>query len=232
MKLEARDRRILRRMLSDVTDPVDLLLVRGDAPRDRQAADVLAALAGAVPWAVRPLTVGPDDVMAAAARVTVTPTFVWRHRIRPETVLRYQGAPTGYQFAMFVETLRALAVGGFEEEAGTAEALAGIGQAVSLTIYVSPTCPFSPRAVRVAYALALATPMVAATVVDVASFPEAAAAAGVTAVPHTVAALAGGEPRQEWTGVLPSTGVAERVTRLAAVHASALHAADSPRIWR
>ncbi|MDP3767008.1 MAG: thioredoxin family protein [Dehalococcoidia bacterium] len=109
--------------------------------------------------------------------------------------LRFFGMPGGNEFPNFIETMIDVSKQKTDVGAEAAKQLKKLKDDVSITVYVTPTCPHCPGVVRAAYRLALASPRVHAAAVEISEFPRLAQQLGVRAVPLTVindeAAVAG-----------------------------------------
>jgi glutaredoxin-like protein len=99
---------------------------------------------------------------------------------------RFFGVPGGYEFTSLLEDI--LEVGGAGPDLPTevAEALAGLKNDVHIQVFVTPTCPYCPAAVRMGHELALASERVTADMVMTTEFPHLAQRYGVMAVPKIV----------------------------------------------
>lgn len=99
--------------------------------------------------------------------------------------IRYFGVPAGYEFTSVIEDLLMVS----SQKHGLApEALAElekIDQPVRLQVFVSPTCPYCPKAVRAAHKLALASDLVSADMVETSAFPHLVQKFEVSGVPRT-----------------------------------------------
>ena len=100
--------------------------------------------------------------------------------------VRYFGLPAGYEFVGFIEDIIDVGSGGPALEQATADALTALASPVHIQVFVSPTCPYCPAAVRAAHKLAMASAKVSADCVVVGEFPHLAQRYGVMAVPRTV----------------------------------------------
>jgi glutaredoxin-like protein len=100
--------------------------------------------------------------------------------------IRFYGIPSGYEFNTLIEDIVAISVGahGLTEE--TVEALSTLQEPVHLQVFVTPTCPYCPAAVQMAHAMAMASDLVTADMVESVEFPELATRYGVMGVPRTV----------------------------------------------
>jgi alkyl hydroperoxide reductase subunit AhpF len=69
----------------------------------------------------------------------------------------------------------------------TLEQLARLTAPLHLKVFVTPTCPYCPRAVLLAHKMAMASDWVTADAIDATEFPELAAHYRVQGVPRTIA---------------------------------------------
>ncbi|MEF3275893.1 MAG: thioredoxin family protein [Chloroflexus sp.] len=101
--------------------------------------------------------------------------------------LRFAGLPSGYEFASLIEAIR-LAGGAVQPDLqpATLALLETIKAPMHLQVFVTPTCPYCPRAVVMAYRLAIANPYISAEGIEVTEFPELGDRYAVMGVPKTV----------------------------------------------
>ncbi|MEW6567475.1 MAG: thioredoxin family protein [Chloroflexota bacterium] len=100
--------------------------------------------------------------------------------------VHFYGLPSGYEFASLISSLQSVSKGEPDLSPAVREALASLAAEVELRVFVTPTCPYCPRAVVLAHQMALASPRVRAAMVEAMEFPEEADRHGVSGVPHTV----------------------------------------------
>ena len=109
--------------------------------------------------------------------------------------LRFFGIPGGNEFPNFVETIIEASRQRVQVSPEAAKHLKKLRDKASITVFVTPTCPYCPGVVRAAYRLALASAHVQAAAVEISEFPRLAQRWSVRAVPFTVindrAAIAG-----------------------------------------
>ncbi len=100
--------------------------------------------------------------------------------------VRFYGIPSGYEFGSLIEDIIDISQGesGLSEETKTA--LAGLEEAVHIQVFVTPTCPYCPRAVRLAHKLAIESDLIKADMVEAIEFPHLANKYQVMGVPRTV----------------------------------------------
>ena len=96
------------------------------------------------------------------------------------------GVPAGYEFSTFIEDLRMLGSGDPALSEDTHKALGRLTHPIHIQVFVTPTCPYCPRAVVLAHKLAMASDLVTADMVEATEFPHLANKYQVQGVPRTV----------------------------------------------
>ena len=100
--------------------------------------------------------------------------------------VRLYGIPSGYEFASLLHAIQTVAAGKPELSEETLATLAGLTWPVHIQVFVTPTCPYCPVSVVLAYQLAVASPNVRADMVEATEFPQLAIKYQVMGVPRTV----------------------------------------------
>ncbi|WP_322821894.1 protein disulfide oxidoreductase [Chloroflexus sp.] len=129
-----------------------------------------------------------DSAYAAELGVDKAPGIVFLvGEERQNHGLRFAGLPSGYEFASLIEAIR-LAGGAVQPDLqpATLALLETIQSPMHLQVFVTPTCPYCPRAVVMAYRLALANPYISAEGIEVTEFPALGDRYAVMGVPKTV----------------------------------------------
>ena len=100
--------------------------------------------------------------------------------------IRYFGIPSGYEFSSIIEDVMMVSQGesGLSEE--TKARVAELKEPVHFQVFVTPTCPYCPRAVRLAHQLALESELIRGDMVEAIEFPHLSAKYQVQGVPRTV----------------------------------------------
>jgi glutaredoxin-like protein len=100
--------------------------------------------------------------------------------------IRFYGLPSGYEFGTLVEAILDVSRGdsGLSEETRTA--LKELAKPVHLQVFSTPTCPYCPRAVRMAFRFAIESDLITADGVEVTGYPDLAQKYRVSSVPKTV----------------------------------------------
>jgi glutaredoxin-like protein len=159
-------------------------------------------------------TIGPD---ARERGIERAPTIVLREKGSDRDNVRFIGLPAGYEFQTLVEALRMIGSGetGLGDE--SAKQIAAVTGRVRMQAFVTPTCPYCPRAVLAAYKLALANPNVVAEGVEASEFPALAQRYRISGVPDTI--IDGPNGQQRVLGGQPDHVFVEAVMKVAAAPA-------------
>ena len=112
--------------------------------------------------------------------------------------VRYYGIPAGYEFATFLKDLKMVSKGATELSEKSRSRLASVSSPVHIQVFVTPTCPYCPKAVSLAHQFAIENPHVRADMIDVAEFPHLGQKYAVMGVPKVII-----NERVEFTGFLP-----------------------------
>lgn len=100
--------------------------------------------------------------------------------------VRYYGIPSGYEFTSLITSIGLVSQGESQLSSETQELLQNLEDEVKVEVFVTPTCPYCPRAVILAHQLAVASPRVSAAMVEATEFPEQSMQYGISGVPHSV----------------------------------------------
>jgi glutaredoxin-like protein len=100
--------------------------------------------------------------------------------------VRFYGIPSGYEFTSIVEDVMDVSKGQSGLQPRTKEALAKIEEPVHFQVFVTPTCPYCPQAVRLAHQMAIESDLIRADMVEAIEFPHLANRYAVYGVPRTV----------------------------------------------
>ncbi len=186
-----RDRKVLRQEFQQLAAPVKLVVFTQELEcqycrETRQIVEELAELSGQI--AVEVYDFVADKEAVATYKIDKIPAIaVVRGGDKLKDYgIRYYGIPSGYEFSSLVEDILMVSAGesGLSQE--TKEAVASINVPVHLQVFVTPTCPYCPRAVRLAHQLALESDLITADMVEAIEFPHLANKYDVMGVPRTV----------------------------------------------
>lgn len=100
--------------------------------------------------------------------------------------VRFYGIPSGYEFTSLVEAVVMVSRGKARLSEATLAALGEIEEPVNIQVFVTPTCPYCPKAVQLAHSLAVASDKITAAMVEAIEFPYLAQKHGVQGVPRSI----------------------------------------------
>jgi glutaredoxin-like protein len=125
------------------------------------------------------------DEEAKALGITRAPTTLFRKKGTTRSNMRFLGIPSGYEFTTLLETLLMLG-GGELELTPTLESVKEIDDAINLQTFVTPTCPYCPRAVLTAFRFALVNDRIVAEGIEANEFPTLSQMHRISGVPDTI----------------------------------------------
>ncbi len=125
--------------------------------------------------------------------------------------IRFFGVPAGYEFSALLEDVIDVSRGATQLSPNTQTLLNTLIKPLHIEVFVTPTCPYCPAAVRMAHKMALSSEKITADMVSALEFPYLADRYNVYGVPKTV--VNGGEVMFE--GALPEREFVAQVMRAA-----------------
>ncbi|MGC8912717.1 MAG: protein disulfide oxidoreductase [Thermoplasmata archaeon] len=119
---------------------------------------------------------------------------------------KFFGIPAGYEFTTLVEDIVEISYEKPELHEKTRALLKNVDRDVHIMVFVTPTCPYCPAAVRIAHKFAFENPKISAEMIEASEFPDLAEKYGVFSVPKVVI-----NNDVEFEGALPEEHFAEHV---------------------
>ncbi len=147
-----------------------------------QLAQEVAATSSKLTAEVYDFDTAPDK--AAAYNITMAPAMVIVGA--RDYGLRYYGIPSGHEFSTLLYGIQRASQGEPDLDPQTLSFLNGLTQPVNIQVFVTPTCPYCPRAAILAYDMAVASDKVVTDVVESMEFPDLANRFQVMGVPLNV----------------------------------------------
>lgn len=129
--------------------------------------------------------------------------------------VRYFGLPAGHEFGAFLEDIVDVSNGTTDLMPDTKEALKNIDKDVQIYVFVTPTCPYCPMAVRMAHKFALENALagknkILGDMIEAIEYPDLADKYRVMAVPKVVIRV-NGEDKVEFEGAYPEKMFLEKL---------------------
>ena len=189
--LKEEDRKAIKEELSGLQHAVTLLLFTQEfecqyCRESRQLAEEVSRLSDQVSLEVYDLQADAD--IAEQYGIEKSPArVVMRGGEEPKDFgIRFFGIPSGYEFGTFIEDIKIVGSGqsGLSEE--TKQELAALETPVHFQVFVTPTCPYCPRAVLLAHQMAMENDLIRADMVEAIEFPHLSTKYEVRGVPRTV----------------------------------------------
>jgi glutaredoxin-like protein len=127
--------------------------------------------------------------LAQQYKIDKAPGFVIAAREGDQLVdygIRFFGIPSGYEFTSLINDLVMVSSRNSALTDPTREFLKSLNSPVHLQVFVTPTCPYCPRAVVLAHQMAMESPWIESEMVEASEFFDLANQFNVSGVPHTV----------------------------------------------
>jgi glutaredoxin-like protein len=154
----------------------------GFCPETRQLLEELTGLTDKLKLTV--YDVDKEPAKAAEYGVDKVPAIVVMGE--KDFGIRFFGIPSGYEFMSLLEAIVDVSRGETELSQETKEALKELDREVNIQVFVTPTCPYCPMAVRLGHQMAMESPMVKAAMVEATEFPELTQKYEVFGVPKSI----------------------------------------------
>jgi glutaredoxin-like protein len=185
--LRDKDKEHLRHEFETLAEPVKLVVFTQELECDfckqtREIAEEVAALSDKI--SVEVFDFISDKDKADAYGIDKIPGIAIVGK--KDYGIRYFGIPSGYEFSSLVEDIAMVSHGESGLSEATKKAIAGLKEPVHIQVFVTPTCPYCTRAVRLAHQLALESDLVRSDMVEAIEFPHLAEKYSVMGVPRTV----------------------------------------------
>jgi glutaredoxin-like protein len=185
--LSEKDQQYVRNLFENMTDDVKLIMFTQELEcqycrETRQILEEVAELSDKISLTVYNFQTDKDK--AEKYHIDKIPATVIEGK--RDYGIRYYGIPSGYEFSSLLEDIVdvSIAESGFSAEAK--EMLAKIDKPLHLQVFVTPTCPYCPKAVRMAHKAAIENENITADMVEATEFPHLSMRYNVRGVPRTV----------------------------------------------
>lgn len=127
-----------------------------------------------------------DTEIAKKYGIDKIPATVFLGKDDKDFGMRFYGIPSGYEFATLVEDIIDLSKGTTRLTAQSKEAIKKVDRDIHIQVFITPTCPYCPKAARLGHQLAMENEHIRADVIEAIEFPDLANNYGVYGVPKTV----------------------------------------------
>jgi len=183
----------IKELFADLKEPVQILFFGSKKDCDyceptHQLLEELAAISDKIGFSVHDIEEDAD--LASAYNLDKAPATIIAAKNGDEVTdqgIQFSGIPSGHELNTLINDVILVSNrdSGLDQE--TRDFLKGLDKPVLLQVFVTPTCPYCPRAVFLAHQMAMENPeMVRAEGVESMEFPELAQKFMVSGVPQTV----------------------------------------------
>ncbi len=179
----------VRDLLAGIKSPVTLQMFSqesecGYCKETQQILEEIAELSDLVSLQVSDFVA--DKALAESLGVDKIPAVAVLGDDGQDYGIRFFGIPSGYEFTSLLEAIILVGTGELGITDSTRAFLDSLEEPLHLQVFVTPTCPYCPRAVVLAHHLAYASDKVTADMVEVSEFPHLGSRYNVMGVPRTV----------------------------------------------
>lgn len=165
----------------------------------------LAELSPKVSLEIRNLQIDSQD--AKEFGVDKVPAIILMGEGDKDYGMRFFGIPSGYEFSSLLSDIIDVSQGKSDLSQELVDKVAAISSPVDIKVFVTPTCPYCPQAVRAAHKIAMANPTyVKAHMIESVEFPHLANKYAVYGVPKTII-----NEKVQFEGALPDQAVVEQL---------------------
>ncbi|WP_456366672.1 protein disulfide oxidoreductase [Thermococcus sp.] len=214
------DKRVIREeFFSKITKPVKLMVFIGKdhcqyCEQLKQLLGELSELTDKLTYEVVDFDTAEGKELAGQYRIDRAPTVTITQDGRDMGV-RYFGLPAGHEFGAFLEDIIDVSNGSTDLMPETKEAVKAIDRDVRILVFVTPTCPYCPLAVRMVHKFAIENTLsgrgkLLGDMVEAIEYPEWADQYSVMAVPKIIIQV-DGEDKIQFEGAYPEKMFLEKL---------------------
>jgi len=178
----------IRKNLSDMKDKVKLVAFLDSTDKCHYCADLKVILDliknNAEKVEVEYHILSREQEKAKEYEVEYAPTIILEKGEKRN--IRYVGIPGGYEFPVFIETIRNLSNSQTKLSNSTKQKLSSINKPVHIKILITLSCPYCPLAARTSNSFAIENDNIKSEIIDVGEIEEVAIKYDVQAVPKIV----------------------------------------------
>jgi glutaredoxin-like protein len=123
---------------------------------------------------------------AAKYGIEDSPVIVMLKEDDSDTGIRFYGIPSGYEFSTFIEDIVMISTGKHQLSDKAVEEINKIEKPVEIKVFVTPTCPYCPKAVFLAHQLAYINKNITGKMVESMEYQDLAQKYNVYGVPKSI----------------------------------------------
>lgn len=211
--MREKDREYVTKLFTEgLRDDVEIIVFTQDFECEycratRELAEEVASLSDKIHLIVHDFQ--SDTEKAKEMAVDKIPALIVRNPSH-SFALRFFGIPSGYEFVSLIEDIVDSSRASSRLSPDTKQTIRSWGKKAHVQVFVTPTCPYCPRAVRLAHQMAIENPNIIADMVESIEFPQLANKYDVMAVPKIIV-----NERPAFEGALPEKQFVQSVILVA-----------------
>lgn len=124
--------------------------------------------------------------------------------------VHFYGIPSGYEFNTLIEDIIDISNNSPDLPEDIIESVKEIEDDVLLQVFITPTCPYCPRAVRIAHQMSMVNPRIRGEMIEAIEFRELSEKYNVSGVPKTV--INNGAAEQ--VGAVPAQVILDKINQV------------------
>ena len=209
----------VKEILEEVQDSVQLVLIRDESEYSEITQQLLTELKELNDKIdVQVYNVNSDEYSYEIEK-NLLPAIIILDSEGNDLGVRFYGIPSGHEFSTLLEDIIAVAnmkIDAFNEE--NMKKLYTIDKKMRIRVFVTPTCPYCPKAVYAAHQVALINHNIIGEMIEANEFDQLSFEYGVSSVPHTVIEInENGKwiKKNEFVGAYPEQAFVEEILKAA-----------------
>ncbi|HIP92168.1 MAG TPA: glutaredoxin [Thermotoga sp.] len=176
----------------------------------KQVLEELASVDSRIILSIKDFDEDKEDV--GKYSIEMVPATVILTKDGKDLGVRFYGIPSGHEFPTLLQTIITFSKGAKPNlSQDSIEKLSEIKEPLKISVFITPTCPYCPRAVSMAHNIALANENIVSEMIEANEFFELSENFGVSSVPHIVINR---DPNKFFIGAYPEKEFVEQVLRL------------------
>ncbi len=202
----------IKQMLGNMENPVRIMLFSGDNCQFCGAIKEILSIVkdlGGDKIIFEEHDFNKENGLATSLKVDKYPATVIK---AGKKMVYFYGLMSGYEFGTFIEDIVDLSKGDTVIDENTINKLEKIDKEMRIQVFVTPTCPYCPRMVRLAHQFAIINPKIQADMIEAMEFPDLSNKYAVSGVPKTVI-----DDKDAIVGAVPEQMFLEKVLKVAGV---------------
>ncbi len=214
------DRKVIKEeFFSKLKDPVKIIAFTGKkncqyCGQLKQLLEEISELSDKIDHEIHDFDSEESRAVASKYRITSAPAITIT-RDGEDMGVRFFGLPAGHEFGAFLEDIVDVSNGVTDLMQDSKRAIADVNATVRILVFVTPTCPYCPLAVRMAHKFAIESKRsgngsIMGDMVEAVEYPEWADMYKVMAVPKIVIQV-NDEDKVEFEGAYPEKMFIEKL---------------------